>query len=88
MFVKIYRDVGEFDSLKEIMDGFDGYLRVLADDLAIAWPKAKGRARRTVILRHATKFATWQSLTAEDVGDAQKVALILEWLTSLAVPKA
>jgi AcrR family transcriptional regulator len=82
MFEKIYRDVSEYVSLKEIMDGFDLYLRDLADDLATGWPGDAERARRAVILRHATKFSTWQSLTAERVGNAQKVALILGWLTS------
>lgn len=82
MFEKIYRDVGEYESLKKIMDGFDLYLRNLADDLATGWPQDSERARRSMILRHATKFSTWQSLTVEGVDNEQKVALILGWLTS------
>jgi AcrR family transcriptional regulator len=81
MFEKIYRDVGEYESLKEIMDGFDLYLRNLADDLATGWPQDSKRARRSVILRHATKFATWQSLAVEGIDNEQKVSLILGWLT-------
>jgi hypothetical protein len=34
-----------------------------------------------VILRHATKFATWHSLEADAVDNEQKVALLLEWLS-------
>ena len=53
MFEKTYRDVGEYASLKRIMDQFDGHLRHLADDLADAWPRPMAAARRRVILRHA-----------------------------------
>ena len=82
MFEKIYRDVNEFASLKETMAGFDGYLRGLADELADAWPKDRDRAHRILILRHATRFATWQSLAAEGADDTRKVTLILRWLTA------
>ena len=80
MLEKIYRDLGECASLKPIMDRFDGYLRDLADQLAAAWPRDKRAARRRVTLRHAVKFATWQSLEAEGVDNDQKIALTLEWL--------
>jgi len=82
MFVKVYRDTDESVALKKIMDGFDAHLRSMADDLAAAWPAGSKRARRAVILRHATKFSTWQSLTAEDVDNAEKVALMIEWLSA------
>jgi AcrR family transcriptional regulator len=80
MLEKIYRDLGECASLKLIMDQFDGYLRTLADQLAAVWPRDKRAARRRVTLRHAVKFATWQSLEAEGVDNDQKIVLILEWL--------
>jgi len=80
MFEKIYRDVGDYKSLKKIMDQFDAHLRDLADDLAEAWPRDKAAAQRRVILRHAVKFSTWRSLEAEGVGHEQKVTLILDWL--------
>jgi len=79
MFEKIYRDVPDFESLQEIMNGFDAYLQSLADDLAAAWPKDSAKQAR-MILRHAIKFATWQSFNADGVGDLQKVALIVDWL--------
>jgi len=81
MFEKIYRDVGEFESLKKIMDRFDAHLRNLADDLAAAWRPNRAAARRHAILRHAVKFATWQSFTLDGVGDEQKIELILQWLS-------
>jgi AcrR family transcriptional regulator len=81
MLEKIYRDVSEYASLKEIMDQFDAHLRKTADDLAAAWPRSKDPARRRVILRHGAKFATWQSLEADGVDNQQKVALMLEWLS-------
>jgi AcrR family transcriptional regulator len=81
MFEKVYRDVGEYPALKQILDQFDAYLRSLADDLADAWPRGKAAARRRVILHHATKFATWQSFEADGVDDQQKITLIVEWLS-------
>ena len=81
MFEKTYRDVDEYVSLKKIMDQFDAYLRKLADHLAAAWPRHRAGARR-VILRHAVKFATWQSLEADGVDNDQKIALMLEWLSA------
>ena len=82
MLEKTYRDVGEFDSLKRIMDQFDAHLGHLADGLAGAWPRDKAAARRRVVLRHAAKFTTWGSLEAEGVDNAQKVALFLDWLSA------
>lgn len=81
MFEKIYRDVGEFESLKKIMDRFDAYLRNLADELAAAWHPNRAAARRQAILRHAVKFATWQSFALDGVGDEQKIELIIQWLS-------
>lgn len=83
MFTKVYRDVPESAALKELMDGFDAHLRSLADDLTAAWPSDAKRANRRLILRHATKFATWESLNADGVSDAHKVALFLDWLSSV-----
>jgi len=82
MFAKTYLDVAEFAALKKIMEQFDAHLRTLADDLASAWPRDKVASRRRTVLRHAVKFATWQSFQAEGVSDAQKVELMIEWLTA------
>jgi hypothetical protein len=81
MFEKIYRDVGESVALSKVMGGFDGYLRGLADDLAAAWPQDQRASHRPTILRHAVKFATWQSLNTEGVTDTEKAALIQQWLS-------
>jgi len=79
MFEKIYRDTPEFESLKQIMDGFDAYLCSLSEDIASVWPgKCQPRIQR--ILRHATKFATWQSLEMDGLSDAEKVSLMVDWL--------
>ena len=82
MFEKIYRDAEEYESLRDVMDQFDAYLRNLADDLAAAWPRNKAAGRRQTILRHATRFATWKSLEAEGVDQEEKVLLILQWVSS------
>ena len=80
MLEKVYRDIGEYPSLKQIMDQFDAYLRNLAEQLVAVWPRDKSAAQRRLTLRHAVKFATWQSLQAEDVHNKQKIELILAWL--------
>jgi len=81
MFEKIYRDVSESVALGNVMSNFDGYLRELADDLAAAWPPDQRASHRRTILRHAVKFATWQSLDTEGVADMEKAALIQQWLS-------
>ena len=74
MFAQVYRDVGQNQAVTELMSGFDAQQRQVADMLAGA-----GK-RRQLTLRHAIKFATWQSLESEGLDDAKKVALVLDWL--------
>lgn len=82
MFEKIYRDLDEYVSLRRIMEQFDAHLHRLADGLAAAWPRDTAVARRKVILRHATKFATWQSFEAEGVDNEEKIELMIAWLSA------
>jgi len=81
MFEKVYRDAGVSEPVKNAVTQFDAHLGNLADGLATAWPRDKSAPRRRVILRHATKFATWQSLEADGVDNKQKVELLLAWLS-------
>jgi hypothetical protein len=81
MLEKIYRDIADFASLKEIMDGFDAYMRSLADDLAADWPDASQSRIRT-ILRVATRFSLWQTMEAEELSNDDKVSLMMDWLLS------
>lgn len=80
MLEKVYRDLEECEGLEAVMQQIDAHFRGLADDLASAWPGAKVNSRYSVILRHACRFATWQSLGLEGLNDREKAALILEWL--------
>ena len=80
MLEKVYRDREDCDGLQAVMQQVDAHFRSLADDLASAWPGAKAHSRYAAILRHVTRFATWQSLGAEGLNDREKIALILEWL--------
>jgi AcrR family transcriptional regulator len=82
MFAKSYRDVDEYPALKKIMDQFDAHLRCLADDLASAWPRDESTRKCQTILRHAAKFATWQSFEAEGVDNQEKIKFITAWLLS------
>lgn len=79
MFENIYRDTADFASLKEIMDGFEAYLRSLADDLAGDWP-TDSQPRIRTILRLATRFSFWQTMEAEELGDGDKVSILMDWL--------
>jgi AcrR family transcriptional regulator len=81
MWEKIYRDAGVSEPVKNAVSQFDRYLTQLAEGFATAWPREKAGSRRHVILRHATKFATWHSLETDRVDDEQKVALLIEWLS-------
>ena len=80
MFEKVYRDVELSVPLKQVVAQFDAHLRQLADVLAAAWPRDRRSSRRQLILRHGTKYATWRSFEHDGVEDAQKVALLLDWL--------
>jgi AcrR family transcriptional regulator len=80
MLDRIYRDTPDFPSLRTIMDGFDAYLRQLADAMAPSRSAGAAAERRTATLRHAVRFATWQSLQAEKLNDDEKADLILRWL--------
>lgn len=82
MFEKVYRDVDASAPLRAIMAQFDAHLRSVADGLAAGWPRAPAGDRRQVILRHAIKFSTWQSLEADGLDNQGKVALLLDWLSA------
>lgn len=80
LYGKAYADRDEIPALDKVMQEFDAYLASLARDLSQAWPQKVRAPHRLIILRHAVRFATWQSFEALEVGDEQKVHLILEWL--------
>jgi AcrR family transcriptional regulator len=82
MFAKVYLDVDESPALRTIMAQFDAQLGHLADELTSAWPRDKSTRKRQTILRHAAKFATWQSFEAEGVNNEEKIELIIGWLPS------
>ncbi len=82
MFTNVYRDVADSPALQGVVGPFDAFLRSQADELAAAWPHDAASASRQAILRHAIKFATWQSLESDGVDNERKVRLILAWLSS------
>jgi AcrR family transcriptional regulator len=82
MFEKVYRDVDASAAVMNAMARFDAHLRSLADALANAWPRDRAAVRRQLILRHATKFATWRSFEADGIGNEKKVELLLAWLAA------
>ncbi len=83
MLNKIYRDADDYPALREIMDGFDAYLGQLGEDLARAWRRDRATANRSHVLRHATKFVTWQSFARDGVINDDTVKLVLAWIDAV-----
>ena len=85
LYARVYADVDEIPALAKVLAGFDAHLQSLADDLASTWKPDADASRRSVILRHAVGFATWQSFENLRVNDARKARLMVEWLTAPAL---
>jgi hypothetical protein len=82
MLSKLYRDVGDMAALQAVMQQFETFLTSVADDLANAWAPENRSLRAAA--RHAVRFATWSSLEAEKLSDAEKVRIVASWLVALA----
>ena len=79
-----YRDVDQVAALQAPMDRFEAYLDEVTDDLVQAWhttPAARKSLRLT--LRHALRFATWQSLKNARLRDKQMAELVQGWLAGI-----
>jgi len=81
MWKKLYRDVGEIESLKKIMMQYENILDDIRDDLLAAW-KAKGKRKQqlSLTIRHCLAFSTWQSLKEAKLNDSQMANLVVSWL--------
>ena len=83
MWTGAYRDVDEIEALKENMEGFEGYLDRVRDNLLLPW-KARGKKKQylSITLRHGLRFSTWQALKQEKMNDKQMAELVMTWLAS------
>lgn len=76
-----YRDVEQVAALQVPMERFEAYLDQVADDLLQTWHTTRAaRKSLKLTLRHALRFATWQSLKNAKLGDRQIAELVQGWL--------
>ncbi len=77
MLSKVYADAPHMRAVGDKVRSIDEYLETLVAELERGW---RGRsARRRTTLRHAVRFATWQSLAALSGDDEAAVELVLRW---------
>ena len=81
MWSASFRDVAEVPALREPMKQFAGFVAGIGDDLTAAFHPGKQEGRRiAATLQHALTFPTWADLDARGVNDADKVALVMDWV--------
>ncbi len=81
MWTRAYRDRADVPALEAPMAAFEDFIRQVRDDLAAGWglaEKTEGQLRIT--LGHGLRFATWQSLKQDRLGDDEMVDLVAEWI--------
>jgi len=83
MLTLVYRDADEIEALKGPVQGFQGYLDAVRDDLATAW-KPDGRRSQlfSATIAHAIAFSTWSSLSGMGLSDHQVRRLLLNWISA------
>jgi AcrR family transcriptional regulator len=77
MLSKVYADAPHVEAVRRELAGYDAYVHMLVTEMERGW-RGRSAARRTT-LRHAARFATWQSLAALDLDDNAAVDLVLRW---------
>lgn len=83
MWTSAYRDVDQVPALAEAMGGFEAYLEALAGDLLKAWAPSRSKRLRAT-LAHVMRFATWQSLTRQQLGSRAMADLACAWVSAAA----
>ena len=79
-----YRDLDQVAALRAPMERFERHIDQVAADLAQGWHATRAAAKPLkATLRHALRFATWQSLTTAGLKDPQAAALVRSWLACL-----
>ena len=79
-----YRDVDQVAAMRAPMGRFEAYLDQVADDLVQAWHTTQAaRKPLKLTLRHALRFATWQSLKNARLKDRQIAELAQCWLAGI-----
>lgn len=77
MLSKVHADAPHVPAVQQHIQSFDAYLDALVTEVERAW-RGRSAARRAT-LRHAARFATWQSLATLNSNDDAAVDLVLRW---------
>lgn len=81
MWMASFRDVDEVPALQGPMAEFARFVRGVADGLAGEIAPAQGELAPVVeTLRHVLHFLTWKELDEQGLSDAEKLALVMDWL--------
>ena len=81
MWTSAYRDLDDVPAMQPPMRGFEDYLEGIRDDLLAAWsPPREQRRLLRAVLGHAVRFSTWQTLSAEGLGDAEMADVVTSWV--------
>jgi AcrR family transcriptional regulator len=84
MWRAAYRDLDQVAAMQAPMGRFEAYLDQVADDLVQAWHTTQAaRKPLKLTLRHALRFATWQSLKDARLKDRQIAELVQGWLAGV-----
>lgn len=78
-----YRDVERVPALQSHVRGLDAWLEGMAEGLLKPWKPGKARARIAAVLRHAVRYATWESLSASGLTDAELAGMVVQWIQAL-----
>lgn len=81
MWTVAYRDVEQVEALHAPMAQVEAYFDGMRDALLAAWQQGKAQKKPlSATLRHALRFATWQSLRQERLSDKKMTELVMSWL--------
>lgn len=85
MWHKAYRDVDQVEVLQGPINQFEAHLDQVTEDLLKAWNNSHNTKKHLQItLRHALRFATWQSLNNAKLKDEKMAELVGTWLRCIA----
>lgn len=81
MWEQAYRDVDAVPALQSPMAGFESYLEDVVEGLLPDGPPdATVPSAVATTLRHAVRFSTWRSLSAQGLDDSEAAALAARWV--------
>lgn len=81
MWTHVYRDLEATPALQEQTAEVESYLVQVRNDLLKAWKPSGDRRRDTrATLDHCLRFATWQSMNEQGLGDKMIASLALRWI--------